>query len=579
MKSIARRTSLVLGIVLLWASPAHATVPGTILLEGALTSAGGGPVSDGNYQLTFGIHDAKTGGKMLWSEAATVAVKKGGMSHVLGSVKAIPANTWDNVKTAWLSAKVANEPEMPRKQIHSVAYARRTATAEDLVCTGCVSVGEMKFDGNINLNGKALVAGAITGTTIKANSFLGDGSKLSGIKIPSGECKKAGEVVKGINADGTLKCVKSMDPSGLPADGIDEISNSLIHNQFIDETAGKKGVGIPDNNPVGISDTLTFPNIGLAQKLDVVVDISNSNIANLVVKVYDPNNKEYTLHNKSGSGKTIKTKYPSQTKTVAGDLTTRVGKNPAGKWRLLVVDDKFLNNNIDGKINSWSVAIQTLSNKKIQVKGALGVDNNLTVKGTLDVTGKTTLKDLNVTGKITGNFPKGTVYTRWAKKTCPTGHERIYQGFMAGTRHNAGKAGPSNYLCLTIKPEYFAGNPTGGSAYAWSAEYQESAGSPNVNNYEVPCALCYAPNASTHYEVHGLHSCASPAKVAYNGYLWASHYGHNSGDYACFDKNPERYGNGSNHDHNLPYKVHIEGYDPSGKHHGSKQINCAVCLR
>ena len=74
---------------------------------------------------------------------------------------------------------------------------------------------------DVDLAGNSLKAkngtfsGDVVAATVTATSFAGDGSKLTGIKTPSGECKVAGEVVKGINADGSLKCIAALDPSAL----------------------------------------------------------------------------------------------------------------------------------------------------------------------------------------------------------------------------------------------------------------------------------------------------------------------------------------------------------------------------
>ena len=76
------------------------------------------------------------------------------------------------------------------------------------MCTGCVDVSDIKFNGDVDLGANSLkskngtFSGDVTAATVTATSFVGDGSKLTGIKTPSGECNTAGEVVKGINADG-----------------------------------------------------------------------------------------------------------------------------------------------------------------------------------------------------------------------------------------------------------------------------------------------------------------------------------------------------------------------------------------
>jgi subtilisin-like proprotein convertase family protein len=187
-----------------------------------------------------------------------------------------------------------------------------------------------------------------------------------------------GLVVKGLKADGTYECVAAMDPSAFPPDAIDEISNGLISNQFVDSVAGKTGIAIPDNNPIGVSDVIDFPDIGLAQKIGISVNITNSKINFLVVSLIDPAGTEYVLHSKSGSGTALKTTYPTLTKTVSGDLNTWLGKSPKGKWYLKVVDSDYLNNTTDGAIGSWSIDLQTLSSKKVQVTGDLIVTGTIT---------------------------------------------------------------------------------------------------------------------------------------------------------------------------------------------------------
>ena len=377
-----RHCALILGLATLLAGAAQAAVPPSVLVQGVLHAKGGGPVADGVYDVTFAIYPEKAGGVALWSEAIKLTLAKGEFSHVLGTVKPLTPATLSTPQV-WLGAKVADEGELPRKQIHAGAFALRAGLADaaafpyagsktkggpasDLLCTGCVSIAELKIDGDLDLGGNALKA-----KTVVADSFVGDGAKLTGIKVPSGSCAKAGEVVKGINGDGSLVCVKAMDPSNLPADGLDEISNGLLANQFVDDVPGKKGVPIADNNPTGVSDTIDYPDVGLAQKLDVLVDVSNSNIAQVTIWLFDPNNVKYVLYDKGGAGASLKGVWPEKDKVVSGDLTTWVGKNPKGKWRLQVIDTGFKNNTTDGQINSWSVRVQTLSNKKVQVKGTL----------------------------------------------------------------------------------------------------------------------------------------------------------------------------------------------------------------
>lgn len=246
------------------------------------------------------------------------------------------------------------------------------------------------------------------------------------------------------------------DPSTLPADGINEISNELIFNQFVDPFSSPNvPVQVLDNNPTGVSDEIDVPDVGIAQDLTVSINISNSDFATVKVLLYDPNNVEYTLYDKDGPGDQLGATYPKPQEPVEGDLTTWIGQNPQGIWRLQVIDTGFLNNTFDGQINSWSIKVHTLSTKKIQIKGDLYVDGtihgpdgqyipgNATVEGSIKVGNDTADCDADKAGTIRYDgekmqwcdskrwisFDKGATY-RWAQWST---YDQNY-GWMADNR-------------------------------------------------------------------------------------------------------------------------------------------------
>jgi subtilisin-like proprotein convertase family protein len=458
---------LIAGVLSLVPVAAHAAVPPSVQLEGALFSAGGGPAADGTYTVTFSLYkDAQTSAA-AWTESASVAVKNGLFTYALGTSKALDAAAVGALGGApYLGVKVDPDPELPRKPVQSVLFALRAATAEALECSGCVGtthldpkvladyakssalskaatsgnyadltgapdlsvyaklaqLAKVASSGNYadltgvpdltayakvsslaKIAGTGAYADLLGAPTLAKVSTSGAYADLSGAPtttVALGVQCGTGLVVKGINADGSLNCIAAIDPAALPPDGINEISNNLIYNQFVDSVAGGTAVLIPDNNPVGVTDLITFPDIGLAQSLSVAVDVSNSDTTKLKISVIDPNSIEYVLFNGGASGTGVKTSYPDKTKPVSGDLTTWVGKNPAGKWYLKVVDTGFLNNAKDGQINSWSINIQTLSNKKVQVKGDLIVDGTIF---STSVAPKRNFVHSTVTGPHTGN--------------------------------------------------------------------------------------------------------------------------------------------------------------------------------
>ncbi|MBI5607639.1 MAG: proprotein convertase P-domain-containing protein, partial [Deltaproteobacteria bacterium] len=173
----------------------------------------------------------------------------------------------------------------------------------------------------------------------------------------------------------------------LPGDGLDEVSNGLLSNQFVDSFAGTKDVAILDGISAGTSDSLIFPDIGLAQKLWVQVDLTNSDISKMRIELFAPGMATaYVLYDQSEKGTALSHKYNQDTPLASGDMNKDwQGKNLAGAWSLVVKDfSKNQSGSSDGKYN-WSISIQTLSNKKVQAKGNLLVAGNVAATGSVGV--------------------------------------------------------------------------------------------------------------------------------------------------------------------------------------------------
>jgi len=247
---------------------AHAAVAGSLSVTGAITAGGGGPVSDGAYDLKPALYAADTGGVALWSETATtVAVKGGQFALVLGEKSPIPAKIAGGA--LWLGVAVNGEPELARRPLTTVASSLRAAIAEGLECSGCVGAAQLDpaaLDAYVKKSAlhKVAASGAyadlgglpdlsqyvqagalakVAGTgqytdlvgapkladvaTTGAWGDLKDAPKLAAIatsglwtdvKNPPALAKVGtscgtGLVVKGIAADGALECAPGYDPT------------------------------------------------------------------------------------------------------------------------------------------------------------------------------------------------------------------------------------------------------------------------------------------------------------------------------------------------------------------------------
>ena len=416
--------------------------------------------------MTFSLWATETGGSAAaWSEGPVKVVVKGGQfSYAIGATAAIDITKIAALGAQWLGMKIGADPALPRQKVHASLFALWAGTAggltctgcvtsdhiangsiaggkmgfnyagsdtkggpaSDLKCTGCVSVAEMKFDADVDLGANSLKAkngtftGDVAAATVTSTSFIGDGSKLTGIKIPTGECKTTGEVVKGINADGTLKCVAALDPAALPADGLNEISNNLLTNQFVYTVAAPvKNLPIPDNTGSTADSVIDFPNIGTAQTLDVKVTVETSDLSHVSMVLLPPDDKKtgYTLCDPCGAtdAKKLVATYNAKNPPKAQDGTGKkiaewIGGNPQGSWTLKVLDDAYcvvqipankllcpVGKNTDGWITDWSISMQYISNQKVAVNGdqensgSVTVGKNVTVGGDLQISGNMTV--------------------------------------------------------------------------------------------------------------------------------------------------------------------------------------------
>ena len=279
--------------------------------------------------------------------------------------------------------------------------ATKGGAATDVACTACVSVSELKFDGDVDLGGNSLkganatFTGDVAAKTVTATSFAGDGSKLTGISQPKGACK-AGEAVVGIAADGALQC--QAFSAALPADGLDEVSNGLLTTQFTETVALGAAIGIPDNTGASANVKVDVPDWGVAQGLTIKVKVSNTDLSTLSLKLLPPDDKKVgiTLCDPCGAkdAKALDTAWSDKVAPKFGDLAAWVGGNAKGSWNLVALDTGFclkqapgngalcdLDNKIDGAIEGFTIEVATLSTQKVATNGLLIAGKNVDFQG------------------------------------------------------------------------------------------------------------------------------------------------------------------------------------------------------
>ena len=186
------------------------------------------------------------------------------------------------------------------------------------------------------------------------------------------------------------------------------------------------------------------------------------------------------------------------------------------------------------------------------------------------------------TGTISQPKIGGVVYTRWGRKSCPTGAELLYEGITGGSDRNH-PGGGANYVCLPKVPQYLSTNVPPYSTYMYGTEYN------SVNNifsgkngHNVPCAVCYTSTKSVKLMIPARTSCPSSWTIEYKGYLMAERHNHASNKvYECVDGNPESIDGSSGHtDGALIYFVRTTCTGlPCPPYVSNRVITCVVCTK
>lgn len=459
------RGALVGGIMALalvvMGSPAQA-IPTVLSVQGQLTNDAGQPGS-GNYTLTFALYDAAEGGNTLWTEIQpSIEVTGGIFDAQIGSdlVNPLVANTFIDNPQVWLGVKVetgpgvpaGGEPELPRQPLTTVGYAfaaqravsaatadsattAETATtaqtaaeadvAHALDCSTCVGTVQLAFDPATQNE----LDQALANIQIESVDGMGGGT-IDGDVVVQG-ILSAAEIYQGSNQ----VCDTSGNCGGgggeVAPDALDDISNNLLTNQFLNNYGSTNApIDIPDFHPPGVSDTILVPDVGIAQSISVSINLSNSDLSGVTVKLFAPDGTEYVLFDKDHPGAELGATYPNPTPTLSGDLTEWVEKNPQGAWILNVIDLSFNSGGSDGAVNSWSISFQTLSNQQVLATGDLVVAGDVSVAGHTGTQNLTVTGDLTVTGQISGAINTGGQLDDVACDEGKSGQLRFYQNIF-----------------------------------------------------------------------------------------------------------------------------------------------------
>ncbi len=421
---------------------ARAAVPNLLNVQGVIRDAQGDVVS-GTLAVRFSLHSAELGGTELWAETLDNVVVRGGVYGAYLGADAgnpLPTAAFETQPQLWLGVQVGSDDPLPRQRLVSVPYAHESvhATRADLAtalsCTGCVAAGALGFDPATQGELDALAAAPLAEVSCAADAILVfDGSDWA----CSDDYATPADIAALGQTLGQMNCAKGDVPEfngtdwtcnaplfGLPANGLDEVSNGILTNEFQDGACSENTpLDIPNALLLGVSDILDFPDVGIAEELHVSVDIlGNSDPNYLRITLVGPDSVEYVLWcgqsvpgypegecagNAEGD---LNLSFPEQP-LAAGDLSDWLGRNPAGLWLITVVDHGTGGSDPDGQLAAWCVSTLTLSAGRMAIAGNVELSGGLTpTSGTLDVTGNTLISgDLVVGGAatVTSDFEVG----------------------------------------------------------------------------------------------------------------------------------------------------------------------------
>jgi len=163
--------------VLISLAPVRAQPPRLLNYQGHLQTAADS-LLDGSVQIVFSIYNVETGGIPLWSETHTMEVRVGRFHALLGRLTPFPETLFAQSE-CYLALKIDDDQELlPRQRIVSVAYALRSAQANDVsgrdISPKSISLsgGKASIDPDGNLSAARITADSLNlsavGTVVNA---------------------------------------------------------------------------------------------------------------------------------------------------------------------------------------------------------------------------------------------------------------------------------------------------------------------------------------------------------------------------------------------------------------------------
>lgn len=324
-------------MVLTFAAAAGA-VPMHLDYRGWLVDSMGNPV-DHAVDVKVGLFNANSGGSPIWWEdLGSQDVNDGYLLITLGDDEA--GSLRDALATGtnhWLEFTLDNQAMAPRQKIHATAYAQVAGNAGWL--------------GGVDASGYA--------TKEWLDSY-------------------------------------SADPANLPKDGLDEVSNGTMSNEFsgVTATAEDTPINIPDNTPGGVNADITTAEALGAELRSIIVSFKVT--VNIVSKI------KVTLI-PSGNTGVGPIELMNQTLTPAQSATYQytpdslpalealILTDPSGTWTLNVADTDLTGGTSNAILDEFKLVYNVIRSNGLNATGIVDLDGDYDITGDASTTGDAAL--------------------------------------------------------------------------------------------------------------------------------------------------------------------------------------------
>jgi hypothetical protein len=118
------------------------TTPSKVPIQGRMTNVSTGVALSGPYNFTFRVYNASIGGTKLWEENQSLVLDSGGLwSTYLGNNTPLDFNFSEDT---YIEIEINHDGDpLPRVQLATVPYSKRTDIAANLSCIDCIGGAEI----------------------------------------------------------------------------------------------------------------------------------------------------------------------------------------------------------------------------------------------------------------------------------------------------------------------------------------------------------------------------------------------------------------------------------------------------